>query len=171
MRALEADEFTKQSDAERMHESGPVGRQRKKRKRGSITYSILKKYDFNLSDKLGTVIHRSRKFDFNRLEGIQYAYSVVFGESVRGVLRPHYTTLSLLEAARNLLVHRGGEIDPKFRERVQKSDVFGRLEDGDPLMLDGEIVQRFASAVFACGVDLLTKIDAVVAAEGDADDK
>jgi hypothetical protein len=50
-----------------------------------------------------------------------YAYAVLFGDAARKVFKKHNDALLILEAIRNVLVHKGGLIDGPFQERARRT--------------------------------------------------
>jgi hypothetical protein len=138
-----------------------------------MSLDILKEYRFNLGGCLGTMIWRKRKFDFNSLDGIKYAYIQVFGATYEDGKRKannpkvkdwffdkEYDQLATLEAIRHVLVHRGGRADEQFVGRVKsKNTEFSHLQLGDAVTLDGDIVKRYANVAIGRSCKLIQEVD------------
>ncbi len=117
-----------------------------------IGLGILAKYDFNVRDKLGTILRT--KFDFTSVTTIRRAYSSVFGklEELEAALAE--PELSTLEATRHLVVHRGGLVDAEYKRRSKSS-----LALGTALPLDAATVSSWANAVIDSSCKLLVFLD------------
>ena len=126
--------------------------------RRSIRLEVLRKYGFNISASIGQIVYRSRKFNFNQLQGIRTAYAAVFGNDAGAIIK-NYPQLSALEAARNVLVHRGGIVDKAFLERVRKDKSLGCLAEGARLPVTCEMFAQFLSTTMPCARDLLSFVD------------
>ena len=141
-------------------------------KDSSIKLDILKEYEFNLGSNLGTMLHNKKKFDFNSLDGIQYSYQQTFlfcDNSGRRVTLPEakawfsgddYKELVILEAIRHVLVHKGGQADKAFLDRVKNRDLaFSALQLNDRVLLDGLMAQKYIGAAVKRGVILIGGIN------------
>ncbi len=142
----------------------------KKSSRG-FDVDLLDEYDFNLSESMGTMMWRKRLFDFNSLRGLVAAYKMAFrvmgkkeGQSGampelnRWFSGPDHDQLKVLEAIRHATVHRGGRADVTFLERME-GHPFGQLRNGEPIPLDGEVVQKCTEAAVKSGIVLLMGVD------------
>jgi hypothetical protein len=155
---LEAKAFDKKSKRVPIHPKRDV--ETPKPVRNPIRLDLLLEHHFNLSDKLGTILLRSRKFDFNRADGIMYAYAVLFGDAARKVFKKHNDALLILEAIRNVLVHKGGLIDGPFQERARKDPVLSKLNVGDRLPLgDALIPPPYFLTVSSVAKELIALVD------------
>jgi hypothetical protein len=124
----------------------------------SIRIDVLRRHRFNLENKIGAVVWSSRKFNFNRLNGIQYAYSLMFGEGAKSVFKK-YDRMRIAEAVRNLLVHKGGVVDEQFRDRVKKDSSLSKLNENDRLPIDGTLALDLTDTSVRCGIDLIEMVD------------
>jgi hypothetical protein len=133
---------------------------RDKQSEKSIRLSILQKYRFDLRGAMGSVLRERRKFDLDSLSGIRVAYIATFGESAKGLFDGEdFETVQLLEAVRNLFVHRGGIIDKRFLARVKHSKDFEGLLENTPIEVDGETTVKYANASARMGIALLNFVD------------
>lgn len=83
-----------------------------------ISVGFLAKYDFNLQDKIGTVL--AEKFSFKTVDGITAAYKAAFGWKA-GTVAPAFpdpTALRAVEWKRHAIVHRGGTIDDEYASKA-----------------------------------------------------
>lgn len=163
MKALESQSWQKSSSRIPLHESEPDETPARRAGPKPLSYQILKAHKFNLSNKLGTALHQSRKFDFNRADGIQYAYTTVFGDSARGVFSRYNDGVSRLEAIRNLLVHRAGQVDQAFIDRVKWMPDLASLKEGNKLPLPATIAAETMRVILPLGKELLALVDAELA--------
>lgn len=136
------------------------GQQGKKKRdaHDSIKLDVLRRHKFNLQDKLGTIVSRSRKFTFSNIDGIGYAYRMVFGDYLKGFFET-YADMPALEAIRHVLVHRAGEIDQSFISNVENIPVFSHYKLNDRLQMEGEMVRKYVTAGIDCADHLLWKVD------------
>ena len=107
-----------------------------------IPLSFLEQHDYNVSTMMGTIWQREREFNFQILSQIREAYVRAFYEDhakVRAAIRDD--SLTALAAARNVIVHKAGIIDPKFLEDAGDLAIFNGVELERPLMIDGPMLK------------------------------
>ena len=122
-----------------------------------IRIDVLREHDFDLGGKMGSILHRSRKFDFNSLAGIEYAYKTCFGENVSKLFDE--TEIRALEIIRHLLVHRGGLVDEQFKKRMEKNAKWAYLNMGDSFPVDTAVAVDYSNAASRTGTLLLQAVN------------
>jgi hypothetical protein len=134
----------------------------KNRKRGdepkSLPLPILQKYRYDLSSHMGTIL--KDRYPFDRLEGIQRAYSDAAFEDDQKILGLILRSeLQVLAAIRNALIHNGGIIDEEYlkHRKILPSPAVGAV--GTPIALDGEIVAAVVIPVVQIAGQLIAVID------------
>jgi hypothetical protein len=134
--------------------------------------NILKQYKFELSHSLGTMIRDKRKFKFNSLSGIQWAYQNTFCMRHKDGARQAapaqvkmwfsgeaFKELNILSATRHVLVHNGGRADEGFLERVGSHPLFSALAKRDQVRVSGIFVRDCANVAMRRGMVLLDGVD------------
>jgi hypothetical protein len=110
----------------------------------SVSLDYLRRYGYNLSNKMGDMLKAQRKWSFNSSKSIKLAYVDTYGKDIKPLFDgTDFKNLATLEAARNLLVHRAGFVDSSFRSRVKNDLIFSQYSDGERLKIDGEMVTGF----------------------------
>ena len=117
-----------------------------------ISLDQLAKYDYDLSQNLGTAL--LEKFDFTSCNGIRKAYDCVFPKSadIRNALS--HQALDRLEATRHVIVHNAGIIDSAFCRRTQ-TDL---AQAGTKLRLGNRDVSEDGGAVIDASVVIVLAI-------------
>ena len=127
--------------------------------RKGISVGDLVKHGFDLRNSLGSLL--KVRYNFTGMDDIGKAYFAIFpansgsGLEIGRVVQSH--DLYVLQACRNLVVHRGGLVDEAFR-RMTKHE-FPDCAVGTPLPVDGPLVSQLVNASITCGCDLLTFAD------------
>jgi hypothetical protein len=95
--------------------------ERKRKSKFTVPNWFVQEQGLNFSDKMGTFLRTTGKWDFQRLGGIEDGYRKVFVNS-EGELKRIFADESLkwLSAVRNAFVHRGGKADEQFCRQVRK---------------------------------------------------
>lgn len=106
----------------------------------SIKVDYLAEFDYNIKDNVGSIL--KRYFDFSSLSGIKNAYKFVFPKSVTLEKSLGNDTLRLLSEDRNLIVHKAGYIDAKYKSMTNTTQ-----NVGDKLLIDGEICEGYETTV------------------------
>ena len=150
----------------------------------TVEFSVFGTHGFNLESVAGTVL--KKKYDFQRLEGIQEAYEHAFGKIL---FKPQADRLERMlsqkgvrsaAAVRNVLVHRGGVVDDKFKQQTQHQETDNIVVDGatltsgdyllenavegQPVPLNGRTTAGLTNILVNCGLDLLAMADTVLTA-------
>jgi hypothetical protein len=139
----------------------------------SLSLDVLREFRFDLKNQIGTMLWRKRKFDFNTVSGVQQAYTAAFCErdkkgNNRGVHKDikdafsesAFADISVLEAIRHVLIHRGGMADKPFVERVKRHPHLSKIEERERIEVDGQMVRTYTSAVCAGAARLVRGLDA-----------
>jgi len=115
----------------------------------SISLKILKKHNFDLRDKLGTVLQE--KCSFKSVSGINKAYKAAFGWAAKKTPQLQETKrLSVIEAKRHCIVHRGGRVDEKTASELKEFN----LVQGQPLEWTPEEIREDLKLVLQRGLGL-----------------
>jgi hypothetical protein len=116
-----------------------------------IKPNILQKYDYNVAKSMGAIMTEIDAVSFTRLENIRAAYKYVFadnyGDSIMAAIEDK--SLDALSQARNLVVHKAGRCDAEYQRRAAGLPQLPQLKIGEPLPLDGVLVQRLIEPAFA----------------------
>jgi hypothetical protein len=144
-----------------------------KKKPNPISLDILKKYKFDLSNSMGTMLWREDRVKLGSLESISDSYKCTFcfkdkkndqwqcPKQVEAWFEgKDYGWLRGLEQTRHVLVHRGGLADKPFLESAKdKHPAFSNIEENDRIPLDGELIRDFMIASIRRGKILLEGVD------------
>jgi len=82
-----------------------------------IRIDYVVKYDFNIKDNVGGIL--KQYFDFSTLDGIREAYKHIFPRSTAVQTALSNQDLWMLSQDRNLIVHRAGYIDSKYKSATK----------------------------------------------------
>jgi hypothetical protein len=122
-----------------------------------VDLNFIQLHDYDLREKMGTVL--KRKFSFDRLEGVREAYACAFSQkSDRIDELLGESCLDELSSLRNVLVHRAGYADETYMRQSKHLDV-PKVNLGDKILLDGEIVFPLLERVRLCTTDLVFEVD------------
>lgn len=101
-----------------------------------VRLSVLAQFDFNLQDKIGTVL--AERCSFKTVDGIARAFRTAFGWSSTDKTPsfPDPVPLRRVEWKRHAIVHRGGAIDEEYAGKAGLADD----QIGAPLELDTDTV-------------------------------
>ncbi len=121
-----------------------------------ISLDYLAKYDYNLSNSLGTAL--VYKFDFTSPYGIKEAYLCAFPRSVAIRETLENKVLIELEARRNVIVHRAGILDAVFCDKTGTN----RKEISNKLELSSEDVYEFGDAVIDIGLRVIKAVSSII---------
>lgn len=126
----------------------------------SVSWKTIKDFKFDLTADMGTLLLRQNSVDFQRLKSIRAAYSVAFdGETDAIFDHPNHSKLPILEVTRNLLAHKGGVVDKKFKDRVSNVPGLAGVEEGVQLFFTGPVVKEHINAASRCAIALLAYVD------------
>ena len=126
-----------------------------------ISVKWLEFHNYNVSQKMGTLLRQRKTADFQTVWDIREAYARAF-ESDYSAIRNSLADESLdhLSALRNVLVHKAGKADDKFVEDIAGCEHFASISERDPVILDGEIVADLVWSVVNQASSLLSAVDA-----------
>jgi hypothetical protein len=129
-----------------------------------IKLDYLYRYNFDLSDHMGSIFVEDKRYSFDRLDGIREAYADAFsvdGDQIARIVDDQALEISSL--VRNNLVHNGGIIDAAYLRRtsVLPPEAIGGL--GEPILIDGELVAKINRPMIKAGHDLIVAVDSWLA--------
>ncbi|MDB5079574.1 MAG: hypothetical protein JWP00_1498 [Chloroflexi bacterium] len=126
-----------------------------------IEYRFLAEHDFDLKNKMGTILRD--KFDFTGVYGVITAYSTIFPEKRADFSRIlDKKELKLLMKTRNLIVHKAGIVDNVYQKETREFDP-PSMELGKPLFLDEQETANFVDTGIKAGIELISFIDNLMA--------
>jgi hypothetical protein len=101
-----------------------------------------------------------RQLVFQKLKNIKKFYSAAFGPNAIS----HFDNvesgyITVLNAFRNVIVHKRGKVDRTFLVQVKDFSEFNAIKDGDEIRLDGEAVAKMSSAALLLGQELIKTAD------------
>jgi hypothetical protein len=120
----------------------------------------LEKAGYDLSRTMGTVFKQGGKFNFQSLAGIREAYTTAFRIDKSAVEEAITDkALDALSLTRNILVHRSGKIDDKFRMKAADIPLLSKWIGSESVKLDGGDVTTFINPVLGCSFQLIKAVD------------
>jgi hypothetical protein len=129
----------------------------------TLPVDVLRRFNFDISDKMGSALALAQKFNFTSLSTIEKDYKSAFSEhdttEIFDAFRPE---VGHLEAIRNLYAHRSGKIDETFLRRVAKSTIIPKYEIGQELRLDGRMVSHYIGVSVELAMELFSFVDRCV---------
>ncbi|MDB5714295.1 MAG: hypothetical protein JWO15_1692 [Sphingomonadales bacterium] len=126
----------------------------------SISIDMLKRFSYDVSGKMGTIMLISQKVDMNSSNGIRSAYKTAFSDqNPDEIFERYHPHIYHLEAVRNLFAHRSGLIDEKFIKRTKNSTILPSPLAGERLKLNGKIVSTYADCCVSCAADIFVFVD------------
>jgi len=91
----------------------------------NISIALLQKFNLDVSNHLGDLLHK--KYDFTSVRGIKKAYAELFKKEGMDFSFLENKTLCQLEIARHITVHKGGIIDEEYLKRTNyKNEKLGQ---------------------------------------------
>jgi hypothetical protein len=123
-----------------------------------LTLKDMAGHGWNLSNRVGTLLHQSRRITFESLNEIRSAYSQAFKGELDSVFESHLNLVKA-EKTRHLFAHRGGLIDRKFQDEMRNFDEYKKVVVGERLRLTGPVTGNLVGACVGCGVSLLLGVD------------
>ena len=124
----------------------------------TVKLQDLQMNGYDLSKKMGSV-HKYR-FKWGVLEGIRRAYGAAFSnhyDEIKSAIEDH--SIDALAAARNVLVHKAGVVDGKFKKKHRNWPAFAGLEPETVLQLDGVAVRDLLGASLGSAIKLMNAVD------------
>jgi hypothetical protein len=148
--ASESDEDQKENTAKTKH----------------VNLTDLQRWRYAVSRHMGSIL--KIKFNFNLLAGIKNAYTVAWWEKgdqdkIKAILE--HPDLDLLQAIRNLLVHKGGIVDQRLLSRItgkmnkQIDPRFAEARLHEPLVIDGSTVSHSICFIIKLSTNLMHFVD------------
>jgi hypothetical protein len=130
--------------------------------RKSVSLALLQRYNYDLSNSMGSLLRS--KYGFDSLNGVRTAYRDAFGD-VKSIHDPLADpALDALNAIRQVLVHRSGIADEEYVSKVANLPLAPQVRIGDPLLLDGEVTAALLFAGRSIALAFLTAVDEWLAA-------
>jgi hypothetical protein len=124
----------------------------------TVPLNLLQKYRYDLSRNMGTIL--KERFNLSSLAGIRTAYSASFFkdfQNICAVITDKH--LDAISAVRNVIVHRGGQIDNEYYRRSRSLNSCPKGDIGTPLLLDAEIVSKLVAPTISLGCRLISTVD------------
>lgn len=120
--------------------------------------NVIAGYGFDVSQRMGTVLHDTKKVSFESLLEVRKAYSQAFDGVTDAVFEP-LDGLIRAEKTRHLFAHRGGLIDKKFKEDMERFPEYNGAVVGERLRLTGPVTRDHINACVNAGVALAKTVD------------
>jgi hypothetical protein len=130
-------------------------RDRKRKLKYPFRLHLLRKWDYNLKGRMGTLL--KGKWDFARRSDAAVAYEKAFGkdsELITNIFRDEQ--LGWLAAVRNAIVHNAGIADSEFMTLTARHKTLAQLKAGDAIPIDGRMTHELVKAVIKGGSELIT---------------
>jgi hypothetical protein len=132
--------------------------ERKQKVKYSLPVKLLRKWDYNLKNRMGSLLRG--KWDFSRRDQAADAYRKAFGkdnDTLNNIIDD--INIRWLNATRNVLVHRAGEADAEFVKLVATHPILGTIKETELVKLDGKLVRELIEVAANKGVQLLQFVD------------
>ena len=98
---------------------------------------------------------------FQSMGDIKKSYELAFGPTVIELFNQVETGyIHVLHAFRNVLVHRRGKADDKFRKQISNYPEFSAIKENDQIALNGEAVRKMRDSAMMLGRRLIELADA-----------
>lgn len=124
----------------------------------SIRLDAVSRYDFDVANKMGTILRS--KFEFSSLDGIREAYACAFDKNSAQIDRALTDkSLDALSAIRNVIVHRDACADAEYVQKTKFLSTLPKASVGQHLLLDGEIVVRLLKPSISAANQLFIAVD------------
>jgi hypothetical protein len=124
----------------------------------NIPIRFLQKTHYNLSKDMGNIL--KSRYEFSKMSSLREAYALAFAKDrdsvINAVIDP---CLDALNGVRNVIVHKAGKVDERFRKSVPGDPRFAVMKDDDELLLDGALVESLISPAVKVAVDLIKSVD------------
>jgi hypothetical protein len=130
-------------------------------------FSSLAEHGFDVSRNMGDVLRESKRVTFNSIAAIRCAYFDAFrsvcedkkyriDNRILDIFDHSFPDLQCLDSLRNLIAHRGGVVDDRFRREVEEcSPEMFNLASNRPFPITGEMVSRYLACVTSASTSLL----------------
>jgi len=125
----------------------------------SLPIWLLGLNDWDLRGKLGTIA--ATNFRFSRLEDIQEAYGLAFGQDSAIAKTCTNPMLRALVLTRNVLAHKGGIADAIFLKGIAETGtgLFQDLKPNDEVAVSAKQASDFADMAMSTGATLMLYVD------------
>lgn len=113
-----------------------------------IRLDYLAEFDYNIREHVGSIL--KHHFDFSSLYGIKGAYKFAFPKSTTIARSMDNVALKWLSEGRNLVVHKAGYIDDKYKNTIDtKQNV------GEKLIIDARHIEIYLATIIKVFRDIL----------------
>lgn len=134
--------------------------ERKRKLTFPIPVRLLQKWDYDLKDRMGTLLRRIKKWDFARRQDTKDAYIKAFGKSESELVDIFDDQkVRWLSAIRNAIVHNGQIADQEFVTLVAKHPTLSAISEGDNIRLESGMVADLINAMIDRGIALMGFVD------------
>jgi hypothetical protein len=127
----------------------------------ALTADKLRNLDNDVRISPGSFLKETGQVSFQKLELIRRYYVLAFGDEFKTLFDDTADGyICALSAIRNVLTHRAGIADKKFVEQTAgRFTEFKEIKPGQPILLDGELVQKLKLSAAKVGAELIVRID------------
>lgn len=122
----------------------------------TIPIDYLARFDYNLSNKIGTAL--LNKFDFDSLSGLKEAFYYAFPRSMSIRNELESNILAETEAKRNVIAHRAGVIDTDYCSRSNTS----KRKIGKELEISSKSVEKTNEEITDIVLHIIKAASAIV---------
>lgn len=129
----------------------------------SIPFESLRVNEFDLKSKMGTVLRDHLENPFQSLNAIKNAYQGAFSEG--WVSEDKFWSnkdISSTFQIRNLIVHRAGIVDDKFRKDCASDSRIVCPPIGERFYLDGKLLPELLTGLFSAASKMIQSVDGYV---------
>jgi hypothetical protein len=123
-----------------------------------LSATVIAGYGFDVSGRMGTLLHDTKKVSFESLFDIKKLYTDAFKGEIDDAFEP-VNDLLKAEKTRHLFAHRGGLIDQKFKDQMKGHPEYASALVGERLRLTGPVTGSHVSACTKSGIALLKAVD------------
>lgn len=115
---------------------------------------------FNPKTHQGSFQSETRQVTFQRLEDIKKLYSAALGQPAEAAFNLEDGYIDVLNAFRNVIVHKRGKADSTFCDQVANFPEYKSVSEGEGIPLDGHITNKMRDAGMYVGRKLIQLLDA-----------
>jgi hypothetical protein len=129
----------------------------------SVLFELLRDNDFNLRNKMGTVLRKHLENPFQSLKDIRKAYQDAFPEG--WISEDDFwknKNVSSTFHIRNLIVHRASIVDDKFREECKSDPRIDCPPVRDRFYLDGSLLTELLTGLFSVAKRVIQSVDGYI---------
>jgi hypothetical protein len=124
------------------------------RKRVGFPFGLLKAWNFELKNRMGSLLVAMKKQDFQSRGGIARVYATTFGDKKTDVLFDDQT-LRWLAATRHCIVHKGSIADDEFTNKVKTHETLKRVQADQRIPITGDLVRELVDSASTQGIALI----------------